>query len=85
MKCPRCDFISFDYLDRCANCGRMLLGVRKDLNLSGLKPEVPFLLGSLIGDLQGDFASAQEPLKPSPGTELDFSGLKRKTLTPKLK
>ena len=78
MKCPKCGFVSFDYLDGCTSCGRKLSGVRQELNLSDCKPEVPFLLGSLIGDTKDDLARDQETLSLTLETELDFSGIERK-------
>lgn len=78
MKCPKCGFVSFDYLDGCKSCGRKLSGVRQELNLSDLKPEVPFLLGSLIEDTKDDITSVEETLSLTLETELDFSGIERK-------
>ena len=78
MKCPKCGFVSFDYLDGCTLCGRKLSGVRQELNLSDVKPEVPFLLGSLIEDTMDDFAGDQETLSLTLEAELDFSGIDRK-------
>ncbi len=52
MKCPNCDYVSFDYLDSCRKCGNNLLAVRESLRLPGIKPEVPFLLGSLLEDFE---------------------------------
>ncbi len=52
MKCPKCDYTSFDYLESCKKCGNNLLAVRESLRLPGIKPEVPFLLGSLLEDFE---------------------------------
>ncbi len=52
MKCPNCDYVSFDYLVSCRKCGRSLTDVRGSLNLLDFRPEVAFLLGSLIEDFK---------------------------------
>lgn len=33
MKCPKCSYTSFDYLQECKKCGEILNGSRKSLNL----------------------------------------------------
>lgn len=38
MKCPKCDYVSFDYLRECKKCGEILDGSRKSLNLKLLEP-----------------------------------------------
>jgi len=51
MKCPKCRYISFDYNEVCPKCNKDLSSERKKINLSGYKPNPPFFLGSLTGDL----------------------------------
>jgi len=51
MKCPKCRYISFDYNEVCPKCNKDLSSERKKMNLSGYKPNPPFFLGSLTGDL----------------------------------
>ncbi len=39
MKCPKCNYTSFDYLDACKRCGADLRDVRTLLNLITVSPE----------------------------------------------
>ncbi len=39
MKCPKCGYTSFDYLDECKRCGSDLRDVRALLNLITVSPE----------------------------------------------
>ena len=61
MKCPKCDYTSFDYLESCRKCGYNLISVRETLRLPGIKPEVPFLLGSLLDDFEQSQIEATIP------------------------
>jgi len=38
MKCPKCNYTSFDYLTECKKCGQLLDEVKKRLNLQLSKP-----------------------------------------------
>lgn len=38
MKCPKCGYVSFNYLDRCKKCGRDLVAFKAEHNLWGIKP-----------------------------------------------
>jgi hypothetical protein len=51
MKCPKCKYVSFDYNEVCPKCNKELASERRKMNLSGYKPNPPFFLGSLTGDL----------------------------------
>ncbi|MFO8164113.1 MAG: hypothetical protein ACQEQO_12660 [Thermodesulfobacteriota bacterium] len=51
MKCPKCGFITFDYFDTCPRCGKDMTREKTKLNISPIKPNPPFMLGSLIGNL----------------------------------
>jgi hypothetical protein len=51
MKCPKCSYTTFDYLDTCPRCGKDMTAEKAKLNISSIKPKPPFLLGSLTGDL----------------------------------
>jgi hypothetical protein len=51
MKCPKCKYVTFDYLDACPRCGKSMSSEKAKLNISSIKPNPPFLLSSLTGDL----------------------------------
>jgi len=38
MKCPKCGYVSFNYLDHCKNCGKNLTGFKKEKGIWGIKP-----------------------------------------------
>jgi len=57
MKCPKCKYTTFDYAETCPRCGKDLSGEKAKLHIIGIKPNTPFLLGSLTGDLN-DSSSA---------------------------
>lgn len=38
MKCPKCGFTSFDYLDNCKRCGKELFEIKKNLNILSVVP-----------------------------------------------
>ncbi|HYA40554.1 MAG TPA: hypothetical protein VEF34_04590 [Syntrophobacteraceae bacterium] len=48
MKCVKCGYISFDYLSECKKCRTSLTAARESIGFPGVKPAVPFLLGSLL-------------------------------------
>lgn len=73
MKCPKCGNVSFDHLDNCMKCSRDLSADRNELNLMDFRPEVPFLLGSLVGEMQG--GGVQQDLSFTQETELELGGL----------
>jgi hypothetical protein len=52
MKCPKCKHIAFDYLTTCPRCGKDMSEEQAKLNIASFKPNTPFLLGSLTGDLE---------------------------------
>ncbi len=65
MKCPKCKYITFDYLDACPKCGKNMSSEKAKLNISGIKPNPPFVLGSLTGDLNesGEGVTVSESMK----------------------
>ena len=38
MKCPKCNYVSFDYLDSCKKCGYDLSQVREERNIMIFRP-----------------------------------------------
>ena len=40
MKCPKCGYISYDYLDRCKSCGEDLVPTKIKLNIYTKQPEI---------------------------------------------
>ena len=73
MRCPKCGYVSFDFLNNCLKCSRDLSSSREDLNLTDFRPQVPFLLGSLVGEMEG--GGAQQALSLTQETELELGGL----------
>ena len=73
MKCPKCGNVSFDHLDNCMKCSKDLSADRNELNLLDFRPEVPFLLGSLVGEMQG--GGVQQDLSFTQETEIELGGL----------
>lgn len=63
MKCPKCNFISFDYNQVCPKCGKDLSGERDLMNFPSYKPMPLSLLGVLTGN--GESASVDAPMEQS--------------------
>jgi hypothetical protein len=61
MKCPKCKYTTFDYTDTCPRCGKDISGEKAKLNILAIKPNTPFLLGSLTGDLDDSSAAFVVP------------------------
>ncbi|HOM30241.1 MAG TPA: hypothetical protein PLS81_12410 [Deltaproteobacteria bacterium] len=40
MKCPKCGYVSHDYLDRCKSCGEDLVPTKIKLNIYTKRPEI---------------------------------------------
>ena len=38
MKCPKCGYVSYDYLDACRKCGRDLIHFKQEIGLQMLRP-----------------------------------------------
>jgi len=75
MKCPKCDYITFDYLDVSPRCGKDLTEEKTRCNISFYKPNTPFLLESLTGNIEG-VAVNSEVKKDAKG----ISGVKDKII-----
>jgi hypothetical protein len=59
MKCPKCNYTTFDYLDTCPRCGKDLTEEKNRCNISFVKSKTPFLLESLIGNMDGSVAGGK--------------------------
>ena len=70
MKCPKCNYISFDFNRTCPKCGNDNTEEQARLNLSPNKPNPPFFLAALIGvqDSPNYEISANENDIAFPGT-----------------
>ena len=64
MRCPKCNFTSFDHLVTCEKCGRDLTEIVGRLHGTSLKAESPFFLGSAL-----QTPAAEETIEVSGGTE----------------
>lgn len=40
MRCPKCGYVSFDYLDRCKSCGEDLVPAKIKLNIYTRPPQI---------------------------------------------
>jgi len=60
MKCPKCKYSTFDYLDTCPRCGKDMTEEKAKLNIFSIKPNPHFLLGSLTGDLNENAFGIEE-------------------------
>ena len=76
MKCPKCNFISFDYNDACPKCGKDLTDERDLMGLPSYKPKPLSLLAPLNAynsEIMGDITknapvrSAKEAMDDIPG------------------
>ena len=76
MKCPKCNFISFDYNDACPKCGKDLTDERDLMGLPSYKPKPLSLLAPLNAynsEIMGDMTSnapvrsAKEAMDDIPG------------------
>lgn len=55
MRCPKCGYVSFDYLDRCKSCGEDLVPAKIKLNIYTKPPQIDindegFALGKVEED-----------------------------------
>lgn len=58
MKCPRCGFVSFDYLSECKKCSADLRSVREKLGFSDLKPSNVVYLEALLSHKHNELSIA---------------------------
>jgi len=69
MKCPKCKYITFDYLDTCPRCGKDMSAEKAKLSIFSTKPDPPPLLGSLTGDLNDSSTELRVPESIKKGAE----------------
>ncbi len=68
MKCPKCGFISFDFNETCPKCNKDISSERAKMHHVPFRPDVPFLIGALIGEASDSQSKLKihEPLSPTP-------------------
>jgi hypothetical protein len=50
MKCPKCNYVSFDYNQVCPKCNKDISAEQQRMNLPAYRPSPLSLLGALIGE-----------------------------------
>ena len=72
MKCPKCNYVSHDYLDACRKCGIELVTFKQDIGLLVLQPGV-LDLSLVLGGAGADdlFESVEEGVTMHAGDD-DF-------------
>lgn len=73
MKCPKCNFISFDYNQACPKCGNDLSHERDLMNFPSFKPRPLSLLGVLTGD--AEVPAIETRIRPSAASAEDAEEL----------
>ena len=66
MKCPKCGYVSFDHNEICPKCKKGISSERDRMSLPTYKADPPFLLGTLIGEME----EPGVPSKPRPEEEI---------------
>ncbi|MEW6616040.1 MAG: hypothetical protein AB1401_11330 [Thermodesulfobacteriota bacterium] len=72
MKCPKCGFTSFDYLDNCKRCGTELLELKKNLNIlsvvprAGSRDEFQTKLDAGVPEVQAMIDTMDSFIQPDP-------------------
>jgi hypothetical protein len=56
MKCPKCSYVSFDYNLTCPKCDKDISSEQEKLHLPAFRPDPPFMLGSLTGEVNDTHA-----------------------------
>ena len=76
MKCPKCNFISFDYNDACPKCGKDITHERDLMGLPSYKPKPLSLLAPLNAynsEITGDMTK-NAPVRSAKGAMDDVPG-----------
>lgn len=66
MRCPKCSYTSFDYLDRCRSCGEDLVPAKIRLNIYSKAPEIEvgtdgFVVSKVTEDKKEMLTGATQP------------------------
>jgi hypothetical protein len=68
MKCPKCNYVSFDYNQVCPKCSKDISAEQDKLHIPPFRPNPPAALGALIGEASDSPAS----MSMSDSSELDY-------------
>ena len=68
MRCTKCSYTSFDYLDRCKSCGEDLVPVKIKLNIYSKMPEIEigvdgFVVSKVTGEAKDMLTGTTEKAK----------------------
>jgi uncharacterized OB-fold protein len=63
MKCPKCGYVSHDYLDACRKCSIDLVDFKTQMQLYSIKAG-EISLASLLSDVQSNFATSTSLEEP---------------------
>ena len=74
MKCPKCKYVSHDYLESCRKCGADLVAFKRDIGLVVRQPGV-LDLSFVLSEAGADdlFASVEEEVPLHAGNDDDFA------------
>lgn len=72
MKCPKCNFISFDYLDSCKKCGRDLTEDKAKLGIRSIKKKAPEPV-AILDSMEETSGPLVEDTQEIPGDEDELS------------
>jgi ribosomal protein L37E len=75
MKCPRCGYTSFDYLDRCKSCGEDLMPAKIKLNIYTKQPELDtgddgFMINRVSNKTKDMLGSSQQKTSIPPADDI---------------
>src|SRR5919198_913892 len=76
MKCPKCHYVSHDYLDACHKCGIDLVTFKQEIGLLVLQPgvlDLSFVLGEAGADDLFENAEGEVSLHASDDDDFDIS------------
>jgi hypothetical protein len=75
MKCPKCGYTSFPYLENCRKCGQTLAEPRAALGLYSLRPDPPDLL--LAYQVASTDGTGTTPMPPVSAPSIDLGHLEQ--------